>query len=350
MPPNNALELEIRNLLLSKVSPHDIVERLMVRFYESQFSIEDRRLTMAFAWNSGYIQLALDYFPDFFNARQLIPWAWFAEIMAKAKTPMNSDWSEALVKGARRQEQMDDLTLSHSWDHQIPEIPQWRKDVERRRLEFLDRQRQKLFEKLAFFRNEQLAEEERRLLDLLKKMYPLDREIDRLEQEFEERWARHIITKHSGQQDHFSERTEMQWSAGVAQAVLPMCQEMERVVKIMPHLTYEFAVALVCMDLETQADALISQPMDEATDWLRAELLLRARRFVDGLDHLTGLELRYCNDPETAFAITYLRAQAFWGLGQSSRAIELVQTLVSVRPHYRSAASLLKQWTEGRGL
>jgi hypothetical protein len=343
-----SLELEIRNLLLARASTRDIVDRLMARFSDPNFSPEDRRQTLAFAWNAGLYQHVIAHFPELLRTRKRIGWAWFAELVHKAKKSAGKEWTEALLKGARRQNDAADLTLCRSWDEKIPQIADWRKEVMRDRKEQMGRQRQVLFDKLAFFRNEQMAEEERRLLTLLRKMYPGDSEIDTLEAEFIERWARHVITKHSAG-EHWLERTELLWDDAVLEAVRPLFDEIRGLVEARPALTYDFAVALLMMDLEQFACELLpAVAKDPATDWLRAEALLRSHRYVDCLDHLTGLEMRYGGYPETAFAITYLRAQSYWGLGQNSRGVELLQTLVAVRPHYRSAASLLKQWQEGR--
>jgi hypothetical protein len=349
MAPPPALELEIRNMLLGKTSARDILDYLVPRFYDPQFSAEDRRILLAFAWNSGLYQQALDYFPDLLSKRQLIPWAWFAELLAKAKVPAAPELIESLLKGSRRQGQGLDLTLSRSWDAKIPEIARWRLDAETERKEKFAHQRQVLLEKLDFFRNEQLAEEERRLLQLLKKMFPDDRELAAREIEFAERWARHVISTHSSDAAGRNETTELMWGPEVLAAVAPMVNELKEIAAKRPELTHEFAVALLVMDLDSQAEDFLSvAAADPASDWLRAEVLLRSRRYVDCLDHLTALETKYAGDPETAFSVTYLRAQAFWYLGQPGRAIELIQTLVNIRPNYRSAASLLKQWQTGR--
>ncbi len=343
------LELEIRNLLLGKTSAREILDSLIIRLYDNQVSTESRREILAFAWNAGLYQQALEYFPELLRKRAVIPWAWFAELMAKAKMPATAEFCESLLKGARRQEQAADLTLSRSWDHKIPLLNEWRVDAEKTRNENLKLQRQLLFDKLAFYRNEQLAEEERRLLQLLKKMFPADPELHQHESEFVERWARHVIASHASDSDAWDRDTELQWGPEVLLAVAPMIDELKVIVERRPDLAYEVAVALLTMDLEAQAEGFIPRENAEsASDWLKAEILLRSRRFVDCLDHITQLETRYGGDPETAFSITYIRAQAFFALGQTGRAIELLQTLVNIRPHYRSASSLLKQWQTGR--
>jgi len=90
----------------------------------------------------------------------------------------------------------------------------------------------------------------------------------------------------------------------------------------------------------------IRKPSPSA-DWLRIELMILARKYVDALNEAATLEARYASDPEAAFAITYARARALKGLGQDELATDLLRSLVRVRPSYKSAQSLLMDWSGG---
>jgi hypothetical protein len=88
-------------------------------------------------------------------------------------------------------------------------------------------------------------------------------------------------------------------------------------------------------------------PTGVGPDWLTAELMLKRRQYVDLLEHLHSLEIRYVKDTETAFGVAYLRAQALQALGQSGIAVEILRSIVEVRPDYRSANHLLNEWSVG---
>jgi hypothetical protein len=90
-------------------------------------------------------------------------------------------------------------------------------------------------------------------------------------------------------------------------------------------------------------------PAGRAHDWLNAELLFASRRFVEALELLNTVEVKYVEDPESTFAVSYLRAQCLKELGQHASALEIMQSIVHIRPHYRSAHALILQWTEGAG-
>lgn len=341
-------ELEIRNLLLSKYAPGEIVERMSSRLYETQLPMNERRVIFAFAYNSGHFGKIMQHVPELLRLRSMIPWAFLVEILSRSKTRPGKDVLEALVKGARRQDQVQDLILAHGYDRFLPVLNELRNEVYKQREKEKVLQRQRLLDKIAFFRNEQLGDEEKRLIELMRKMYPQDPEVLKIQVEFEERWARHVIAKHGGVDMTITDHFEPTPNPKFQEAMAPAFQEMKARALNHPHLAYDFAVALMMMEFELWALEIIREaPPELALDWLQADALLRSRRFVECLDHLSTLEGRYGGNPETSFAVTYLRAQALWGLKQPSRAQELIQSILSIRPGYRSASSLLKDWLGG---
>ena len=84
-------------------------------------------------------------------------------------------------------------------------------------------------------------------------------------------------------------------------------------------------------------------------DWLLVQTLIIKRRFVEVLTLLQKIEISYSSDPETPFAANYYRAQAMIGLGQKEQAIVILQSLLNVRPNYRSTKSILNSLSRGHG-
>jgi hypothetical protein len=110
-------------------------------------------------------------------------------------------------------------------------------------------------------------------------------------------------------------------------------------------MAYDFAVGLYVMELYHHAVEMIRlAPTGLAQDWFHLESLFKARRYLECLENINVAELTYSDDPETSFAATYLRARVLHGLGQTHPAKELLRSIVSIRPVYRSAASLLTDW------
>ncbi len=342
------LELEIRNLLLSKYSAREILAQISARLYDSTTSPSDKRTILFLALNSGLVEEVMANVPEIYKQKIALPWAPIIELFSRARVPPAQEIVEAIVKGARKQEQLHDLVLSKNFDRYIPELVTIRKQVEKFREEQKIKQRQNLLDKLAFYRNEQMTEEEQGLLELLSKMYPEDLHILDLKSEFRERWARHIINRRGGQVRTDLEPETSMVTAAELENFKAAFEVAQMIVAKRQDLAYDFAVMFMNMEFDLWALHILSLGMSNvANDWLRADLLIRAQRYIECLDQLSLLEQRYTNDPDTAFGTTYLRAKALWGLKQGGRAIELLQTLIRIRPQYRSAASLLRDWTGG---
>ena len=199
-----------------------------------------------------------------------------------------------------------------------------------------------------FFVHNQLVEEEKKLLASLLKSYPQDPEILTLKSDFDYRWARQVISHHSHHEQPW-EITKTELPPQEITFFKTITQSMLKLSADSPELAHDFAVALLMMGYEEGClKVLANQTLSPRSYWLKAEALLSYQHYVECLDHLSLLEQSLGGDPETIFGVTYLRAQALWGLKQMSAAIELLQTLTAVRPNYRSAMSLLKEWQRGK--
>lgn len=91
----------------------------------------------------------------------------------------------------------------------------------------------------------------------------------------------------------------------------------------------DLAIAFLFMgDYERALEALAWAPAGASTDWLRCELMLESKRHIEALEALNRMEIKYIADPESTFAVSYLRAQALFGLGQHGSALEIMQSIV----------------------
>ena len=95
------------------------------------------------------------------------------------------------------------------------------------------------------------------------------------------------------------------------------------------HLALEF--------LESRLDT-------EERKWIYLDLLLEDRQFFKCLNFVEQTFMQTQANSETAFALNYVKAQAYYGLKEYDKAQAILQDLVSLRPQYRSAKALLSQW------
>ena len=85
-------------------------------------------------------------------------------------------------------------------------------------------------------------------------------------------------------------------------------------------------------------------PETSARDWLKAEILLEAHRYLDLLKHVEDLEKHHLNDSDSVYGATYLKALAYHGLGQTNLGLQLLEQIAHVHPNYRSTDALIIEW------
>jgi hypothetical protein len=286
-----------------------------------------------------------------------------AETLRAVKVTPTKAEAVAIAKGCDEQGQMADLLLSPfavSWGELFASR---RAELNSRKALELEEKRAQLWDAVRFMRSSRLYEQEAKSLAKLRALFPDDPEFASQDQSLQERWAREIIAQGRGARLEFTRDDAMRaqpLSAEQDAARREIARQAIEWARVHPQLAVDFALLLHFMEFRDDAiDALDAgspraehQPDFQAErspsrDWLRLELLLTARQFVRALDAANRLEIVYAHDPEAAFAVAYARAHALWGLGEKGMAVDLMRAIVRVRPGYRSAQSLLLDWSGG---
>jgi hypothetical protein len=207
-----------------------------------------------------------------------------------------------------------------------------------------------LMDQAQRFGNDRLYDEESQALFKLIKLFPQDEAIREIRAGFAARKAREIIgsrkrvTQLERIEDYLSDEI-------LSPDVRAHFDEIERSLVAEAHrnpsVAYDVAVGLLQMGAANAAlESLELAPRTTATEWLRLEVLLETRRFVDALVESDRLEGTFGPDPESVFSARYGKARALWGLKRQPQAIELLTEIVRVRPNFRSAHALLLAWSE----
>ena len=206
--------------------------------------------------------------------------------------------------------------------------------------------KEKYLIKLDYLRANRMIEEEEKLLDKLVKFYPDDSNFQTDKKNFRQRWARAIISRKAFESfDGGAEHTEPLFTEDELSAAKIFTTEIKKLAKKKPQLAYNLSIALYFLELYDLAhETLFFAPQALNVDWFSIEVLFRSRRYAQCLDAIAIVEKKYSDDPETVFGTTYYRALALDGLGQTGMAAELLKSIVTIRPTYRSAHSLLLKW------
>lgn len=131
----------------------------------------------------------------------------------------------------------------------------------------------------------------------------------------------------------------------IAKVIFSSCKDIS---KNKSELIYDFAILFTFLDLNEMALQLIdlsSQPT-KPMQWLRLELLLNIEDFFRVLSEAEKMEADTHKSPDDKFALIYIKARAYNSLNQKSQAVDLLKSIIRIRPNYRSAQSLLTEILE----
>ncbi len=348
--PHSAASIEIEiQALLSHYQASDLAADALIKKYEDKkLSLGEFEALATFLLYCGFYATLTDLITRKLNDGSHIPWGHFVEALFLSTEEVSTPLLEAVLEGAKEARHFSHLARSHYLDGLIPEMNQQR---EKRRKTFqvrAEKRKTELLREMEVLKSQGLHQEEEKIIQLLITLFPEDSELYQLKAELRERLAQEYMSRQSFQPRHEiffpqfekkSEEEEIQLQE-IENAMMEAAQSAQE-------LATDFALSHIIWDNHEAALRILDQaPEGPAKDWLRAEALLRGRRFVELLNELLILEEKYADDAETVFSVHYLRAQALWGLKQKFQAIEILEGMVETRPTYRSAASLLQLWKE----
>ncbi len=344
------LELKIRDLL-NKIADPGIVAIELLKWWEgNDLSEEEKRGVACYAINAGSIGPLLELYSKKLMAKETIPWGPFVEALGRASYRPQKPEILALITGSQAQELLPDLTTSFALDtFSSLFIENRRTKFRRERQRILDL-RQQLLEKLEFVRSQRIPTEEKKVLHQLGTLFPGDQKVQSEAQVHAEQWAREIINQREAftDLDTALEDALPPMSTEVVSAKDHLFNQVMKYIKKHPDQAFDYALMFESLEFYKEAyEVLCHAPSTKQADWLKLEILIKGRQFVSALEETNGLELKYAGDPNSTFAVIYARAQALWGLGQKDTAIDLMKSIVNLRPSYRSARAILSSWSEG---
>ncbi|MDX9731994.1 MAG: hypothetical protein RBT63_09505 [Bdellovibrionales bacterium] len=354
------IESEIRRLFADFGNPALVAEHLLKRWDANVLSDEDIRGITRFMIQANLHAALLIQIRRCLKRDMRVPWSGFAEALKQAEIKLEPLEVDAFFEGLNSQtisfdsDMMLDLVESTGLDGYDPRPADYR----HKRTLFVRHQhaekRADLMRRLEYARVNRLISQEKRLLDELQAFDPSDPELSREKNLFAFREAQEIVENalaHSPPKSEI-ERKFSRLSPDVQEAAKPIIQAVKEKAKLATQQgaeseIYDLALMLIFMELHEDGVAILEENRSsQRIDWLLLETLIAGRKFAAALGEVEKLEVKYAGDPESPFALTYARARALWGLGETVTAIELMKSLTRVRPSYRSATTLLQQWIE----
>jgi len=353
---STSLESEIRQLFAESGDPAIVAKQLFKRWDANLLSDADVRSLTRFMSAAGLHSELLSRLRLNLKNEVALPWAALVETVTKLGVTLEPLEVDAIFEGVADQSAsfqtdcMSDLVESFGLDRFDARASEFRRQKVAHIRRLHEEKRADLQRQLDYARVNRLLSQEKRLLDEIQAFDPSDMELSLEKNLFEFREAQEIVENalaHSPPKSEI-ERKFSTLSPEMKEATKPILRRVQQLAKSAsePEL-YDLALMLIFMDLHDESAALLDKRrLSVRIDWLLLETLILGRQYAAALGEVESLELKYAGDPEAPFALTYARARALWGLGDTITAIELMKSLTRVRPTYRSATTLLQQWTE----
>lgn len=220
------------------------------------------------------------------------------------------------------------------------------------RVQYLEKRKLKksqLIEQLNKFKVYNLTDQEEQTLHQIIQLYPDDVEVKLLQQTHLEKKADAILNRINSRNtlnkrslSRYVNTEENKTRDSFSKSLISLA---EKVKAHDPEQLYNLAVLAFQLELFEPALIFINDsPASSARDWLKAEILLEAERFLDLLKHVEDLEEHHLNDSESVYGATYLKALAYHGLGQTNLGLQLLEQIAHVHPNYRSTDALIIEW------
>lgn len=344
-------ELEIRKLLRKKPSADQLLRHIVNYLVNPQKTWEEKRAYWHFLYRWGKEATVATALIDALSSKSRVPFDIMLEMTAAAGLRPSGTGVEAMLKGLRKQSAVEELISSRSWEKWDKRFHMIRKELMEKRVAESRKAKEAMLDKFNFLKGQRLVEQAGRVLRRMLELYPDDKALKQEKQDFDEQWAREVLATHMATLSHEKLERGIPGISGEDEEMMNcFLNAGEKIVMEHRGFAVDLAVACVFMgEFKRALDILHWAEPSFENEWLRAEMLVAARRYVEALEQLNQLELKYSSNPETSFGVSYLRAQCFKELGQKDAALEILRSIVRVRPNYRSAQSLILEWTEGAG-
>lgn len=350
MAGHNNLELEIHSLFQEGHSPDYICQEIISKYERSEaVSTSEIESLSHFLIANGEFHLLFRLYSRCLRKDSLatFPWGYFIYAVEHCLGHISEDLISFVADGIEEQTSEDSCTKIPRLIQTLPIVSQRlrskRDSFELSQLE----QKAKLISQLNQNRLYQLADQEEQTLQQLIKSFPRDIEVQLLYQAHLEKKADEILSKVKNQSLSRSRKiSQMDLSSQeVAELIGHIRQVSEGISTTAPDQLYNMAILAMHLELyDLSIEVLNRAPRNLSSEWLKAEVLFASGRHLDLLKHIEEIEKDFSTTPESTYGAVYLKAQAYYGLGQKDLAIQLLESLSQTIPSYRSTEALLHEW------
>ncbi len=315
---------------------------LLEKITEKNISQKNIEIATQFLIRSGFLKSAFMQYSVRFKEKSKIPWPHFIEIFNRQNISLPESIIELLYEGSKECKQSPSLLLHPSlknidskWAERTQRLYRYK---EKKWLE----KKERLLSKIEFFYNEQLLSDLNDAIDKFNRIYPEAKDdIKKYTDSYKEDWAREVVKKNKPpyvKKETFSLEIKED-SDDLALKKQWLTALLEKTPNSASHK--DITVLFIMIDgFEEAYQAIQHHPEDSVKTWIQIECLLELEKFLEANELIKSKKQDFKEDKDLQLAILYAQARILLGVGKVQQAIRALDTLLSIDPFYRSAASL----------
>lgn len=345
----SAIETEINKLLKQKGDIALVADELIKKWRRSELSDLDKKSVSCFLLHSGFYPSLIESIIFSLRKKSKVPWATLIFFLEYEKENIDVKIIDFLFNGAKDEGQLEEIIISTQLDDLDLRFKTTRQKLYTKQLNSLKEKRKELLAQAEIFHNDGLFEKEQEALKKIQLLFNEEspdilKKIDKLSI----KQAKEMISKIKSRIRHrsyFQNKTSQ--ANTLKKAENEIGKKLVQLGKKRPDLSYYISIALIQIELfDFALKALSYSKKNSRTEWLKLDLFLLTRQYISAMELAQKLEAQEKENSESVFSAMYAKAKALWGLSHKTEAIKLLESILKVRPQYRSSHSLLVQWKD----
>ena len=303
-----------------------------------------------FLYRSQLYKTLLEYSLDKLNRGKSVPWSFVIKVLTDHRVPIPKKNIKILFQHwlSQPKNQHPSLWACSELKDKSSDFAELKKNYLKihDQSEDTGEEEKELLKDLRFAKSQGFFQEEARIINKLISLNPHHEDYQKHQKNLKEKWAKRIFTKK--RTEHSSKNIIPKLFAPEESMVKNnICKKVNQLVKKQPQQAKNLALFLYFMRWPEQSFTLLENHSKNKNDiYFLLDWLIETNQYVLSLDHIHRIIQAQGKQPEILFLMNYKKAQVLYYLGKEKEAIEHMTDIIRIRPNYRSAQSLLSQWTE----
>lgn len=343
------IETDIFNFMSKMNSASACVNSFLPFWRARGLTPSDVNIICNFLFSNGAYKEVLHFNLECLEKDEPVSWFYLGKALKFLVPNIKNPVYEALKNYISDNRKLDEFTVSDLFDTLYPFEGDIKLSQIQRKIQVKERHRQTLLDQIRVFNQSRNFSIEKQTIQKFMKFFPNDKQGKELLKRFETEDLQRFFQRYKNERRSVQTLSIETFTDDEKQCLQKYFEQVLLAFETDSFYKHSDINGYIYffLFLEDYSHALQLIPYMEETsvrDWLHLDLLILNHKYAETLSYMKELELKHQEDPAFYTAKVYYVAQCFWGLGDRRKAIELMENLIQIKPDYRLASSILKDW------